>query len=563
MGPLDHHDVLRLILAVAVVLAVGKLFGEAFRKMRQAAVVGEIVAGVLLGPTLLGALFPETFAFLFPAEGPAAHALDGFVQLAVVLLLLAVGLEVNLGATLQYGKAASLSTLFGMAIPFALGFGAARFIPELVGAGEFDPVFGFYLGAALSVSALPVVARTLVDLNLFKTRLGSATVASAMANDFVGWLVFSVFLTVASPDASSDGVWWKIAATLGFVFVALFVARPIFRRLLPLARRELSWPGGVLGAVVVVGLIGAYLAELAGAHAVFGAFIAGVALGDSAELDERTREIIQHFITNIFAPLFFVNIGLRLDFGQAFDPLVAVVIIGIASFGKIFGAGAGARLGGFDRHDSLAVGFAMNSRGVLEIVLTLYAVRLGVAGDSVFAAVVTLVVLGSVTSGPLIRYALAKKRKERPALAALSPKRVAFLGADSVEEILRALSDSAAPAAGLHAQTIYEEALRREREAPTGLGAKAALPHARLDVRRPVVALARLERGVDFGALDGEPARVVVFLVAPRSKPELHIELLAAYAKSFADDTLVERLLAASSKDEFFDLFADVCQARN
>jgi len=412
MGKISHHEVVQLLLQLSVMLFAGRFFAEVARKFKQPTVIGEIIAGVLLGPTILGMIKPDWFISLFPVGSSSGIVLAGIVQVAVVMLLFIAGLEVDLKVVLQQGRQAVLTSLMGLLIPFGIGFIFPYFLTDFFGyANEGERiVFALFMGTAMAISALPVIVRILMDLNLFKSRIGLLVVASAMVDDIIGWLIFSVILGMIGRQADISLV-NTILLTVGFAVFMLTIGRGILNRVLPWANKRMAWPGGVLALSLALCFMGAAFTEYIGIHAIFGAFIIGIALGDSEHFSERAKEIVHQFINNIFAPLFFVSIGLRVNFIANFDLLLTIVILVIAFAGKIIGSGLGARLGGFSWKESLAAGFGMNARGAMEIILGLIALENGLINEKVFVSLVIMALITSMTSGPLMKWSLSRKWK--------------------------------------------------------------------------------------------------------------------------------------------------------
>lgn len=410
MEKLTHTDVVHFLVQLSVMLFLGRLLSEAVRRYKQPAVVGEILAGIILGPTILGYVSPDIFAALFPLSATSSLALDGFVQVAVVLLLFIAGLEVDLHIVLQQGKQALFTSFFGMAIPFFIGFIFPYYFPEFFGVAENGDklILALFLGTSMSITALPVIARILMDLNMFKSRIGMIIVASAMVNDLVGWLIFSVILSMIGQSGESMSLGYTILLTLGFTLVMLTLGKALIDKLLPWVNKRWAWPGGLLSLAISLCFIGAAFTEWIGIHAIFGAFIVGIAMGDSSHFSERAKEIVHQFINNIFAPLFFVSIGLKVNFLLNFDGLLVVAILLIAFAGKIFGSGLGTYLGGFSKRESLAVGYGMNARGAMEIILGLIALEAAVIDQRLFVALVIMALLTSMTSGPMMKRVLGK-----------------------------------------------------------------------------------------------------------------------------------------------------------
>ncbi len=405
MYKLSHHDLIILLASMSAMLIFSRIASELGRKLKFPGVMGELIVGILLGPTILGEIAPDFSHSLFPKVGNVSIALDGIVKISVIMMLFVAGLEVQLPLMLKQGKAAVYTSSLSMVIPFLTGFLVAWFFPNLFEIKDEKQhlLFSLFLGTALAISALPVIARILMDMNIFKTRIGMIIIASAMFNDLLGWLIFSFIISFMSGGASTVNVWYSIASIIGFGLFMLTLGKKLIDRALPWIQTKLSWPGGVLAILLGSCFLCAAFTESIGIHAILGAFIAGIAFGDSVHLNEKAREIIHQFVTNIFAPLFFVSIGLSVNFIENFNWLIVVIILVLAYVGKVAGAGIGAYLGGFTKKESLAIGFGMNARGAMEIILGNLALNAGLINETVFVALVIMALITSLSSAPLMR----------------------------------------------------------------------------------------------------------------------------------------------------------------
>jgi Kef-type K+ transport system membrane component KefB len=411
MGKLPHDAVVQLLIQLSVMLLMGRLFSEIARRLNQPAVVGEIIAGIIIGPTIMGMLQPEWFDALYPTGNSSGIVLAGMVQVSVVMLLFIAGLEVDLHVVLQQGRASLITSFLGLVIPFSIGFVFPYYYPDFFGIAEGQSrlIFALFMGTAMAITALPVIVRILMDIGLFKSRMGLLVVSSAMIDDTVGWLIFSVILGMIGTGNGSMPIIQTILLTLGFAVFMLTIGRGVVNRILPWINKKLAWPGGILSLSLALCFLGASFTEYIGIHAVFGAFIIGICVGDSEHFSERAKEIVHQFINNIFAPLFFVSIGLRVNFVANFDLALTLVIILIAFFGKIVGSGLGTKLGGFTWREALAAGFGMNARGAMEIILGLVALENGLINEKVFVSLVIMALVTSASSGPLMKRVLGKE----------------------------------------------------------------------------------------------------------------------------------------------------------
>ena len=564
---------------MAVLLGLARFMGEMARQLGQPAVLGEILAGVLLGSTVFGSIAPEAYRWLFPIMpgAPVAIAEEGFIIMSATLLLLVVGLEVDLSTVWRQGKAMGLVSAFGIAIPMAIGSTLGWFAPSLLGVNHVDPQlqlpFAIFTGIAMSITALPVIAKILMDLNLAKSDMGMLVISSAMLNDLVGWIGFAVVLALlphgdggdaahavgeAAAQATeaaggSASVLWTIGLTLGFLAFMMTVGRWILHFTMPYIQSRWSYPGGVLGFVFVVALLCAALTEHLGIHSIFGAFIAGVAIGDSHHLRQRTRDVIHQFVTNIFAPVFFASIGLRINFIDSFYLPAVLIVLGVAIVGKVGGCYLGAKVAGLSPRESWGVGFGMAAQGAVGIILGQLAYQAGLISDELLVAIVIMALGTSLLAGPAMQKVLRLKTQKQ--LHTVLGDRHILIDppAQTIKEVLRSLSERAAElTSGTDAEVIFREVWAREQAIHTALPNGLAVPHARLDsLSKPCVVIARSREGIDFDAIDGQLSRLIFLILTPTDQPDTQIEMLSLIAKAFDNDEVRQRCLAADSPAEF------------
>jgi Kef-type K+ transport system membrane component KefB/mannitol/fructose-specific phosphotransferase system IIA component (Ntr-type) len=553
-----EHDVLVFLLALGALLTSARLLGEVARRLGLPLVAGEILGGVILGPTVLGRFAPTAEEWLF-GPGPARTALSGYTTVAVVLLLVVAGIEVDLDVVMRRGRSALVASVLGIVIPLGGGFALGLALPS---SDLVDPsqrmLFALFMGVALSISALPVIAKTLLDFGLFKTEIGLLVMAVAMIDDLLGWLGFSILLgPLRGANVDTASIRRTVGLTLLFVAACLFVLRPLLDRLFARLQKDPhTAPRRILSVVVLLALFGGAFTHAIGVHAVFGGFAVGVVAGESAALKERTRAVIHEFVTTIFAPVVFATLGLKLDFVDAFDPVLCLLVFAVASGAKILGCTLGARMGGLAWRPSAAVGFGLNARGAMEIILALLALEAGLLKPQVFVALVCMALGTSILSGPAMKWFLRPEVEED--VSALL-RNGAFIGAleaksslEAIRELVLALQDTKR-AAGLDLEwsRAMASVLEREQTAPTGLGDEVAIPHASVDgLARPMLALGRSQDGVDFDAPDGRPARIVVLLLMPPRAYDQEVRLLASLARALFTVEARDRLLRATNKDD-------------
>ena len=563
MSNLSPEDITLLFASLGLLLLVARLLGELVRRVGQPSVIGELAAGILLGPTLLGLFFPGVVETMFPATGPVATAFDGLTTVAIAMFLLVAGLEVDLAMVWRQGKLALGVGVLGIVIPFAMGFAAAAggyalFGAEFVGMGAGSEwlVFALFVATTLSITALPVIAKTLMDLDLFRTELGMVIVAAAIFNDLAGWIIFSVILGMMGGEGHGLPLWATIAATLGFTAFMLTLGRWLINRSLPWLQAHLSWPGGVLGIMMALGLLAAAFTEWIGVHAIFGAFLLGVALGDSRYLRERTRTTIEQFISFIFAPLFFASIGLRVDFVANFDLLLVLVVLVVACAGKLFGCYAAGRWFGLDKRQSWVVGFGMNARGAMEIILGLLALQAGLINEPLFVALVVMALLTSMIAGPAISRFMAKDKAKSFTAFVGSNSFIPSLKATTRFDAIRELAEVSG-IKSIPLDDVVKAVVERERVLPTGMGHELALPHARIPyMKETQVAVGISAAGIDFDSPDGSLAHIVVLSLVPADDLTKSLALYREIVGTFRDEALRDDLKRVKNYTEFLALLA-------
>jgi Kef-type K+ transport system membrane component KefB/mannitol/fructose-specific phosphotransferase system IIA component (Ntr-type) len=532
-------------------LLFAKLFGEIFTKLKQPAIIGEILAGIFLGPTILGMIFPDVFNWLFSDESFSKIALDGITTLAVILLLLVSGLEVDLSAVLKHRKTAVSTGVVGIIVPFILGAGITYLYPDLMGLTkpEMRLVFSLFIGTAIAISSLPVIAKILIDLKIFKSKIGFIIISAAMLNDVIGWLIFSVILGTIGAELHGFTFIETLLLILVFIVVVLFIIRRITNRLIPWIQNNLTYPGTILNFILILGFLGAAFTEYIGIHAILGAFILGIAIGDSVHLTERTREVIQQFVTNIFAPLFFVSIGLRVNFITNFELPIVLILLGLAFVGKVSGCGLGAYIGGLKKKDALAVGFGMSSSGAMGIIIGLLALQYGLIPDSVFIGLVIMALVTSMTSAPLLNYFL-KERKKCTLENLVDPQYVFYTDVDSKDDIIKFLSAKAEQAlsekslGNVHREELFNSIIGKD----AGTINQAAVFNAEINIAKPFLAIA-INKNILGKTADG--FRIVVFLLIPKEESELQLKLLSEITNKFNDNKKVFELLSVINEEEF------------
>ena len=428
---MQHLELAHLFLQISLLLAVAIASGQLARAARMPAVLGEIVGGVLLGPTLLGTLAPSALERLFPTAGPTRGWREIFLHVGMVFFLLAAGLEVDIGQRPANGRRVALTALLAWAVPLGAGVALVYLWPSLWGAPALarPHLFALFMGTALSITALPVIARILLDLNLMHTETGSLIMTAAALCDLGGWMLFGFVLAAARPDATGLSPSTHVLHMAIFTGLLLVAGRWLGQPLFAWARRRLAWPSGFIGLVALLALMAAAAAEGLGLHAAFGAFLLGVAVSADFRFRgaEQARDVIHEFAISFFAPLYFVSVGLKTDFAAHFDVQLALTVTLVATVAKTGGAWLGARWGGVRGKQAWAVGCGMNGRGAMEIILASVALDAGLIDARIYSALVFMALATAILSAASLRRLLSPAAP-RPASTADVDSRLGQLG---------------------------------------------------------------------------------------------------------------------------------------
>ncbi|MFA1550268.1 cation:proton antiporter [Actinomadura chokoriensis] len=397
------HSVSRFLLAVAAVLVAGWVMGALFERMRQPRVVGEICAGILLGPSFLGAAWPGAANLLFPAAVLSHVAV--LSQLGLVLFMFVAGAELRPALLRGQVRVVFMVSHAGIAVPFALGVALSPSLySEFAGTEASPTTFALFLGLALSITALPVLARILVDREMQDVRLGALSLGSAAVGDVTAWCLLAGAVAMAG-NASPVEALRVLAWTLLFVLVLVGVVRPMLGRLV--SAGAVTGPSDeALFALLVGGaLLAATATEYIGLHAVFGAFAFGTAVPRGSEQLARVLGRLET-LTLFLLPLFFVQVGLRTDLGAGgWRPatlLATLLVCAVAIAGKLASTGAAARAAGLPWRDAAAVGVLMNCRGVTELVILDICLELRVIGSSLYSGLVVMALATTAMTSPIL-----------------------------------------------------------------------------------------------------------------------------------------------------------------
>jgi Kef-type K+ transport system membrane component KefB len=398
-----HHPLAVLLGQIVTIILFARFFGWICKKIGQPSVVGEIIAGIVLGPSLLGMYFPEFSATLFPKE--AMGNLQFLSQIGLILFMFVVGMELDLKVLRNKAHEAVVVSHASIVIPFALGMGLAYFIYQSFAPEGVQFVsFALFLGISMSITAFPVLARIVQERGIQKTRLGTVVITCAAADDITAWCILAAVIAIVKAGSFVSAL-YIMALAIGYVAVMLNVIRPFLKRVgdLHASRENLSKP--VVAIFFLILVLSAYATEVIGIHALFGAFMAGAVMPENMKFRNIFIEKVDDVAVVLLLPLFFVFTGLRTQIGLLNDPylwMITGLIILVAVTGKFFGSALAAKFVGQSWKDSLAIGALMNTRGLMELIVLNIGYDLGVLTPQVFAMMVIMALVTTGMTGPAL-----------------------------------------------------------------------------------------------------------------------------------------------------------------
>lgn len=402
-----------LFAQIIILILCGRLLGELMQRIGQPAVIGQLVAGLLLGPSFLGWLWPDAQHVIFPKAVEQKAMLDAVAHVGVLLLLLLTGMETDLKLVRKVGKPAISISLTGIVIPFACGFALGEFLPDsLLPNPEARLITSLFLGTALSISSVKIVAMVVREMHFMRRNVGQIIVSAAITDDTIGWIIIAITFSLAQSGQIEP---WPLAksvlGTVAFLIFSLTVGRRIVFSLIRWANDHFVSEVPVISTIFVIMGAMSLMTSGLGVHSVLGAFVAGILVGESPILTRKIDEQLRGMITGFFAPVFFGLSGLSADLTTLNSADLVWLTLGlilIASIGKFSGAFIGGKIGGLTGRESLALASGMNARGSTEVIVATIGLSLGMLSESLFTMIVTMAVVTTMMMPPMLRWALAR-----------------------------------------------------------------------------------------------------------------------------------------------------------
>ncbi|MER9587492.1 cation:proton antiporter [Mesorhizobium australicum] len=398
---------------IVLLLLVGRGLGEIFQRFGQPAIMGQLIGGILLGPSLFGWLWPSAQHLIFSTDPAQKGMIDAVSQLGILLLLLLTGMETDLRLVRRVGAACFSISITGVVLPFACGFALARVLPDsLLPEPSERIVAGLFLGTALSISSVKIVAMVVREMNFMRRNLGQVIVSSAIIEDTIGWLIIAVTFGIATNGSLQVlPLITTVAEVALFMVFSFTIGRRLVFTLIRWSNDSFRSEYAVISVIVIIMGVMALITNLIGVHTVLGAFVAGILVGESPILSDHIEGQLRGVITALFMPVFFGMAGLSADLTVLTDPTLALLTLAlvlIASIGKFSGAFLGGRLAGMSLKESTAVGSAMNARGSTEVIVASIGLSMNILSHNLFTMIVTMAVITTLAMPPMLRWALGR-----------------------------------------------------------------------------------------------------------------------------------------------------------
>lgn len=399
-------DLLLLITQIIAILSVARLVGGLFRRIRQPQVVGEMAAGILLGPSLLGLVAPGVFGFVFPAE--SLGYLNAISQIGLLVFMFLIGLELDLSILRGRGRTTVITSQISIIVPFLLGILLAIYLYPRLSKEEVSlPIFAMFLGTAMSITAFPVLARILIERKILRTQLGAVAIACAAVNDVTGWIILAILMLLARASETILPLWGTILGVAAYVLIMLFPLRRLMCWVEDYYHQRGQLTQGMLAVIFLFALGSAWTTEFLGIHALFGAFMAGVIMPRHHGFVHALSEKLNDFTVVFLLPLFFAYTGLRTSIGLLDSAelwFYGLLIILVAVLGKFLGGSLPARATGMPWREAWALGALMNTRGLMELVLLNIALDTGIITPTLFAMLVLMALVTTFMTAPVLEW---------------------------------------------------------------------------------------------------------------------------------------------------------------
>lgn len=561
-GNMNHISEIHLmifLLQFGLILALSKAAGVLFTKFKQPTITADLLIGIILGPTIFGKFFPQYFTKIFPQDVIQTTMLDTIAWTGIMFLMLQAGLEINFSKVWAQKKQALIISLSDIFLPMIIAFFPVYFLPQsylIEGSNRF--LFSLFISSIMTISALPIVIRVLHEMNILKSDLGVLIVSALTINDIIGWLFFTIILGIFTQGKTDFLFIMQIfSASIFFAIFALIIGTKLSNKVIEKLHAINENSGSLLITYIcLLGILFGTITLKIGIHSLFGFFMAGLVAGQSTLLKEKDRFFFVNFVHSIFIPLFFVSIGLKVDFIQNFDLFIVALITVIGIAGRFIGAWVGSVIMKKNQQDSIAIGVAHTPGGEMHIVVGILAYESGLISQQVYIAIIIAAIISSIVFGPTLSLIYSLNKRFRISQFMSLNQIFINLNAKDKSDCLKQLAKHASQITQIDQEFIYDEIVNREKILSSGIGKSLAIPHARiLEGDRPFLLFCRLEEDLEWDAPDGIKVKFVFFILTSTRNHQIQLKMLSAISKLLSQKSFVDQLIMAQKKEDIYKAF--------
>lgn len=526
---IDETNIFYLLLQLSIIFILTNFINSFLKKINQPTITGDLLVGIVLGPTILGTFFPKIYNFIFPQNLVQVAMLDTLGWFGLFLVLLSTGIEVDFSSIWKQRKNALVISTLDIIVPIIFSMTFIYFLPSRY--FEFSDnkfITSFFISVIMTISALPIAIRALREVGIMKSDLGFLIISALTINDIIGWIVFTLLLSLFSMKFFDWEIAVKITLYTGvFTFLALNIGKKVVNWLFSkVVNQDSDGVQGVLAVLISTGIVFGLITLEIGIHTLFGFFIAGIVAGDSPIFTKSARNTVHNFVYSIFASLFFVNIGLKINFFESFNLFLALFITFVGVTGRYLGAWIGSTLSKNIKYRNI-ISIAHTPGGEMHIVVSLIALSFGLLNKELFVAIVFAAILSSIINGPWL--AIASKHfnylESFEVLVYPGIKLEAQYKEQAISKLLEFLKLEYREA------NILENILDREDIVCSGLQNSIAIPKGDLeDESKTKIIYARLENAINWNSLDGRLTKNIFLILTSRKEQENQIKIIKKIA---------------------------------
>lgn len=522
---IDEANIFYLLLQLSIIFILTNFVNSFLKKINQPTITGDLLVGIILGPTILGSFFPKIYNFIFPQNLVQVAMLDTLGWFGLFLVLLSTGIEVDFSSIWKQRKNALVISILDIIIPIVFSMAFIYFLPSRY--FEFSDnkfITSFFISVIMTISALPIAIRALREVGIMKSDLGFLIISALTINDIIGWIVFTLLLSLFSMKFFDWEIAVKITLYTGvFTFLALNIGKKVVNWLFSkVVNQDSDGVQGVLAVLISTGVVFGLITLEIGIHTLFGFFIAGIVAGDSPIFTKSARNTVHNFVYSIFASLFFVNIGLKINFFESFNLFLALFITLVGVTGRYLGAWIGSTLSKNIKYRNI-ISIAHTPGGEMHIVVSLIALSFGLLNKELFVAIVFAAILSSIINGPWL--AIASKRfnylESFEVLVYPGIKLEAQYKEQAISKLLNLLKLE------YNETNILENILDREDLICSGLENAIAIPKGNVgDETKTKIIYARLENPINWNSLDGRLTKNIFLILTSKDEQENQIKVV-------------------------------------